>query len=159
MKSRLSLWLALIFFGVIYAQMPVPRDFVMRSTAASSSTTTGLQSDVIIEIVTQGDSAVWLGTGRGLAVMRDSTSAVTFNTSTTITSGQSSPDLPEAAISAIAASGDTVIVAFASDTTANGDDQTKGDGVAINYTADDTSSVSWLYLAQPKDSTTDTTFG
>jgi len=158
MRSRGSLALALIFFGAVYAQMPVPRDFMMRGTPYDNTTSAGLQSDVIIDIVTQGDSAVWLGTGRGLSVMRDSLSATTFSTSSSVTSGQSSTDLPEAAISGLAASGDTVIVAFASDTTANGDEETKGDGVAINYSADDTSNVSWLYLAQPKDSTADTTF-
>ncbi len=158
MKLRITLVLVTIISGAAFPQMPVPRDFMMRGTSASGNTTAGLQSDVIIEIVTQGDSAVWLGTGRGLAVMRDSTSAATFNTSSSLTSGQSSPDLPEAAISAIAASGDTVIAAFASDTTANGDDQTKGDGVVITYNADDTSNISWLYLAQPKDAAEDTTF-
>jgi len=87
MRSRGSLALALIFFGAVYAQMPVPRDFMMRGTPYDNTTSAGLQSDVIIDIVTQGDSAVWLGTGRGLSVMRDSLSATTFSTSSSVTSG------------------------------------------------------------------------
>ncbi|MFQ6608180.1 MAG: hypothetical protein ACE5EE_06535 [Fidelibacterota bacterium] len=158
MKRLLLTVLVPFLFELVHMQTLLPRDYTLRSSAASGNTISGLQSNVIIEIVTQGDSAVWLGTGRGLAVMWDSTSIATFNTAASVTSGQTSQDLPEAAVSGIAASGDTVIVAFASDTTANGDQQTKGDGIAINFNAEDTTSSSWFFLAQPRDAAEDTTF-
>ena len=57
----------LLLTSAVEAQ--VPRTFLARSEA--DTTVEGFQSNVIVEIRTQGDSVVWFGTGRGLSVMKD----------------------------------------------------------------------------------------
>ncbi len=78
-----------LFLGSLSAQV-VPGTFLAR--AEEDSTLPGLQSNVVVEIRAQGDSLIWLGTGKGLSVQKDSldnrNSARTFQTSKNITAGE-----------------------------------------------------------------------
>ena len=52
-----------VMIGSIWAQV-VPRAFFVR---ADDDDTEGLQSNVVVEIIDQGEKTIWLGTGDGLS--------------------------------------------------------------------------------------------
>ena len=141
----------LLLTSAVEAQ--VPRTFLARSEA--DTTVEGFQSNVIVEIRTQGDSVVWFGTGRGLSVMKDSVNVISFPSSATVPDGQTGKALPEGGVSAVGVAGkDTVLTAIATTI----DNETAGGGLALSVNssspADD---VSWYYFDQPKDSSGDST--
>ena len=78
-----------LILGSLSAQV-VPGTFLAR--AEEDTTLLGLQSNVVVEIRAQGDSLIWLGTGKGLSVQKDSldnrNSTRTFQTSKNITAGE-----------------------------------------------------------------------
>lgn len=142
----------LLLLSIPLQGQTVPRSFLAR--AVQDSTVEGLQSNVIVEIRAQGDSTVWLGTGKGLSVMRDSLTAETFPTSAEVTAGQSGGGLPEGGISAIGVAGpDTALVAIATTI----EDETAGGGLALSVNSNSATAVSWLYFDQPQDSSGDST--
>jgi len=115
---------------------------------AADTSQPGLLSNVISEIVLQGDSSwVWLGTGRGLSRVKDSSTVETFYTSEELTSGTITGGFfPEGGVSAIAIKGDTMFTAFAR--TIN--DFPTGMGVVFTTnTALD--NPTWIYYDQPVD--------
>ncbi len=113
----------LLLTSAVEAQ--VPRTFLARSEA--DTTVEGFQSNVIVEIRTQGDSVVWFGTGRGLSVMKDSVNVISFPSSATVSDGQTGKALPEGGVSAVGVAGkDTVLTAVATTI----DDETAGGGLA-----------------------------
>jgi len=123
-------------------------------SAQGDSTQAGLQSNTIIEIKTQGDSLVWLGTGAGLSVIRDTLSTRTFLSLTGLKSGQVSSKLPEGGISAVCVGGnDTLLVSVATTI----EDETAGAGLALSFNSQDTLVVNWLFFSQPVDSSGDST--
>ena len=74
-----------IFF-ICSLQAQIPSSFLAR--ANGDTILPGFQSNVIVEILMQGDSTLWFGTGRGLSVMRDSTLVNTFESSENFEPGQ-----------------------------------------------------------------------
>ena len=103
----------------------------------AKSLTGGLQSNGISEIILQGESRVWLGTGRGISYMEDS---LTIYTLDTLTMKNESIQLMYDGISGIAAHGEYLVFAGAS-----GDEL--GDfGTGIFYN-DGTNE--WVYHTQP----------
>lgn len=163
---RNSLFSIFLAFGVIRGQMPelsfesYPRLFSLSRTTAGDSTEPGLQSNVIVEIRTQGDSLVWLGTGVGLSVLQDSLSVRTYLTSAELRGGQISTELPEGGVSAIGVAGeDTLLVAVATTVKdeSTGQNISTGAGLALSFNSDDTSTVNWLHFSQPVDSSQDST--
>ncbi|MEE9168010.1 MAG: FlgD immunoglobulin-like domain containing protein [Candidatus Neomarinimicrobiota bacterium] len=152
--------------GVLHGQVrgrspaPFPKLFSLSRTTVADSTQAGLQSNVIVEIRTQGDTLVWLGTGQGLSVLRDSLTARTFLSSQELKGGENVTKLPEGGVSAIGvANDDTLIVAVATTTEdpTSGEDVQTGAGLALSVNSQDTTAVNWRYFSQPVDSSGDST--
>ncbi|MFQ6674738.1 MAG: FlgD immunoglobulin-like domain containing protein [Fidelibacterota bacterium] len=155
MKRAAGAALVLAVWGYLPGQGLTPhRISLFQQVLQVDSTQSGLQSNVVTEIRIQGDSLVWLGTGRGLSVMRDTLSLRSFYTASRLTPGQSSLVLPEGGVSAIGTGGeDTLLVAVA----VTRDGVTTGGGLAFTANSQDTTGVRWLYYSQPVDSAGDST--
>ncbi len=141
--------------GSLCAQV-VPGTFLAR--ADEDTTLKGLQSNVVVEIRAQGDSLIWLGTGKGLSVQRDSlissNSTRTFQTSKEIVAGETGGVLPEGGISGVGVAGkDTLLVSVATTI----DEETAGGGLALTVNSSSSGAVSWYYFDQPKDGEGDST--
>lgn len=136
-------------FAQVATKFQIPLDLKhQKSVSAADTSQPGLLSNVISEIVLQGDSSwVWLGTGRGLSRIKDSLTVETFFTSSGLTNGSSTGGFfPEGGVSAIAVRGDTVFAAFAK----NINDFSTGQGIV--YTPNSTAEVPvWIFYDQPVD--------
>ncbi|SVB42954.1 uncharacterized protein METZ01_LOCUS195808, partial [marine metagenome] len=134
----------------------VPGTFLAR--AEEDTTLPGLQSNIVVEIRAQGDSLIWLGTGKGLSVQKDSLDkrnvTRTFQTSKNITAGETGQLLPEGGISAVGVAGkDTLLVSVATTI----DEEIAGGGLALSINSRDPTTARWSYFDQPKDSSGDST--
>ncbi|MBC8345736.1 MAG: hypothetical protein H8E56_05725 [Candidatus Marinimicrobia bacterium] len=110
----------------------------------------GLRSNSISDIVPLGDTLVWLGTGAGLAVLRDTSSIYTITSNSVAEAGQLSNETPAGGVSALAASQNTLFAAFATTVA----DTTFGNGLI--YSTDATgNSIDWTYFDQPVDTEAD----
>jgi hypothetical protein len=135
-------WFATL--ALVWSQSLAPVGFrLQRLGTAGLIAGEGLRSNVVSEIRLQGDSAVWVGTGLGLAVLRDSTTVTALDT-LTLSGGTTA--LLRDGISAIAVQGDTVVVAAATD---DGDIPV-GAGLYLTLNAGD-SLLIWTYFDQPVD--------
>ena len=96
------------------------------------------------------DNLVWLGTGSGLSVLRDSTSIFTISSKADISPGQLTNLTPEGGVVALASYKKTLFASFAT----SGEDITIGNGILYS---DDASgnSIDWTYFEQPIDSESD----
>ena len=115
----------------------------MRSANFDSSAYRGLKTNIIGDIAPQGDTLLWLGTGSGLAVLRDTLSIFTLASNKDITAGQASTSTPEGAVSALAVNGNSLFAAFAK----SGDNITVGNGFV--YSSNSTgNATNWTYFEQ-----------
>ena len=130
-----------------YSQNTGPYRYSLKSTVDGETSffEDGFNSNVVAEIKLMSDSLTWFGTGRGLSLY-DGKSAFTYQSTTdSIVDIFTNPSsvtnvLPSGGVSAIAASNDTLVVAFAGD-----DNNTPlGLGLAIASKAD-----SW-YETEPR---------
>ena len=104
---------------------------------------------MVSDIVQQGDTVVWLGTGSGLAVLKDSSSIYIINSKDKL-SANLKDTTPLGGVTAIAAHNKTLIAAFAK----SGENITLGNGLI--YSTDATGeSIDWLYFEQPIDTEAD----
>ena len=139
----------LIIFSLSYSQSLIPKLYKMKDFAFDTTAYKGLKSNMVSDIVQQGDTVVWLGTGSGLAVLKDSTSMYTIN-STENLSANLKDKTPVGGVTAIAAYNKTLIAAFAK----SGENITLGNGLI--YTLDATGeSIDWTYFEQPIDTEKD----
>ena len=139
----------LIIYGFSYSQALIPTLYKMKDFAFDTTAYKGLKSNMVSDIVQQGDTVVWLGTGSGLAVLKDSTSMYTIN-STENLSANLKDKTPVGGVTAIAAYNKTLIAAFAK----SGENITLGNGLI--YTLDATGeSIDWTYFEQPIDTEKD----
>ncbi len=137
---------------LLFSQNNTAHRFALRTAQSDSSTQAGLRSNVVAEIKFQGDSLVWLGTGRGLSLF-DGHSMFSYQTATdTLADGATTLTAPEGGISAISVSGDSLFVAIATD---DGTIQ-MGGGLLFTTNGQDTNGVQWEYLSQPVDQQADT---
>jgi len=146
MNYKLKLTALFICSGLV-AQTGVPAKFLLSTVSGfDSSAYGGFKSNSISEIRLQGDSLVWVGTGAGLTVIRDTASVFTLKTRTDPDEGILTDLVPAGAVSALAVSGDTLFAAFAGEK--NG--QTSGSGFAYSVKSVD-SSITWTYFKQSVD--------
>ena len=139
----------LIIYGFSYSQALIPTLYKMKDFAFDTTAYKGLKSNMVSDIVQQGDTVVWLGTGSGLAVLKDSTSMYTIN-STENLSANLKDKTPVGGVTAIAAYNKTLIAAFAK----SGENITLGNGLI--YTLDATGeSIDWTSFEQPLDTDKD----
>lgn len=123
----------------------------MRSANFDSSAYRGLKTNIIGDIAPQGDTLLWLGTGSGLAVLRDTLSIFTLASNKNITAGQASTSTPEGAVSALAVNGNSLFAAFAK----SGENITVGNGFV--YSSNSTgNATNWTYFEQLIDGEDDT---
>ena len=144
--------LTIIFlsFSFILGQDMIPRKYKMRYSNFDSSAYRGLKTNIIGDIVPQTDTLLWLGTGSGLAVLRDTLSIYTLTSTKEIGDGQTSTSTPEGAVSALAVNGNSLFAAFAK----SGDNITIGNGLI--YSSNSTgNSTSWTYFDQLTDTDAD----
>ena len=134
--NRLIIYTLLSALG--FSQNPSPYRYSLKSTTDGETSffEDGFNSNVVAEIKLMSDSLTWFGTGRGLSLY-DGKSAFTYQSTTdSIVDIFTNPSsvtsvLPSGGVSAIAASNDTLLVAFAGD-----DNNTPlGLGLAIAFKA------------------------
>ena len=139
----------LIIFSLSYSQSLIPKLYKIKDFAFDSTAYKGLKSNMVSDIVQQGDTVVWLGTGSGLAVLKDSSSIYTINSKDKL-SANLKDTTPLGGVTAIAAHNKTLIAAFAK----SGENITLGNGLI--YSTDATGeSIDWLYFEQPIDTEAD----
>lgn len=152
MKLLFNNIIFLFLSNFLVAQAFSPMNFNLNLDESDSTTSLGLNSNIIAEIKLMGDSLTWFGTGQGLAVYDGNQLYSFLSTQDSLRNLESTNILPQGGIPAIAVKGDTLAVSFSGD---NGSIQVGG-GLVITYNAQDTSSLSWQYFAQPVDVATDT---
>jgi len=142
--------LTIVVFVALDAQATIPGDFRLQNRQKLLKTD-GLKSNIISEIrIQETPHRVWLGTGRGIAIIQDSMNVISLD-SLNISGMGLTPQ--ETGVSAIGISGDHVYVSIASD---NGD-YPQGDGIFYisDASADTASQFVWTLLPQSKDSPSD----
>ena len=133
-------------FNILSAQGLIPGAFKMNAEEFDPSAYRGLKSNMISDIVPQEDSLVWLGTGSGLAVLRDTKNIYTITTNADATAGQLTNMVPAGGVVALAIHQKTLFAAFAK----SGEDITIGNGLV--YSTDATgNSICLLYTSDAAD--------
>ena len=107
MRTFIILVIFMVNIHLLPAQKLVPADFSFRSIVADSTdslnSSNKMLSNVVTEVILQKDQLVWLGTGLGVSVIRDSLTVETLPSSTELTEGFPGDTLlPEGGISAMA---------------------------------------------------------
>lgn len=139
-----------LFMNLSFPQGLLPGTYKMSVVDFDTSAYQGLRSNSISDIVPLGDTLVWLGTGAGLAVLRDTSSIYTITSNSVAEAGQLSNETPAGGVSALAASQNTLFAAFATTVA----DTTFGNGLI--YSTDATgNSIDWTYFDQPVDTEAD----
>jgi len=158
-RKSVILGIFLVNIHWLPAQKLVPADFSFRSIVANSTDTltNKMLSNVVTEVILQKDSLVWLGTGLGVSVIRDSLTVETLPSDTGLTEGPPGTLLPKGGISAMAVGNQGtdqekfMFIAVAG----SQNDIPVGKGLAFttDATVDTTpdSDIYWNYLDQPID--------
>ena len=140
----------LLFSSFVIGQDMFPMLYKMQNANFDSSAYRGLKTNTIGDIVPQSDTLLWIGTGSGLAVLRDTSSLYTLSSSIDISEGQASTSTPDGAVSALAVEGNSLFAAFAK----SGENITIGNGLI--YSSNSTgNSTSWTYFDQLTDTDAD----
>ena len=146
--KRISLFIFLCL-NLSYGQSVLPGLFKINRSSFDSTAYKGLKSNMISDIVPQGDTLLWLGTGAGLAVLRDTLSVLTINSKSEV-SASLTDVTPTGGVTALAVSNKSMFAAFAK----SGEDITIGNGLI--YSTDATGkSIDWTYFQQPIDTKAD----
>ena len=134
----------LIFFQISFSQVNSPEIFRM-GNLISQNQFNGLKSNSIGDIVQQEDTLLWLATGSGLSLLKDSVSFVKdsigiFTLDSSIISSAPSKNF-FGAVSALAVDKKSLLAAFAT----SDEDISTGNGIV--YTTNSTgNSISWKYF-------------
>jgi len=155
-RKSTILGIFLVNIHLLPAQKLVPADFSFRSIVADSTdslnSSSKMLSNVVTEVILQKDSLVWLGTGLGVSVIRDSLTVVTLPSSEDITGPSKNQTentlLPDGGISAMAVSGQGSVMLIAVAGSKN--DIPVGKGIAFTTNATD-DVIKWTYYDQPID--------
>ena len=152
MRIFIILGIFMVNIHSLPAQKLVPADFSFRSLIAESTdsltSSNNMRSNIVTEIILATDSTVWLGTGLGVSVIRDSLTVETLPSSPELIEGSPDTLLPEGGISAMAASGQGRVMLIAVAGSEN--DIPVGKGIAYTTNATD-SVIGWEYFKQPID--------
>ena len=157
MKRFILLIILLFNADLIYAQKLFPSNYAFRSVIADStdslsSSTNTMRSNVVTEVILQGENLVWLGTGLGISIIRDSLSVETLQDTMELTSGALTNRIPIGGISAMTTGdrgGPYEKFMFAA---AAGSENDIPIGKGIVFTTDATdSTINWIYYDQPID--------
>ena len=150
MRKSVILGIFLVNIHSLPAQKLVPADFSFRTLIADSTdsltSSNNMRSNIVTEIILATDSTVWLGTGLGVSVIRDSLTVETLPSSPELIEGSQDTLLPEGGISAMAASSRAMLIAVAG----SENDIPVGKGLAYTTNTTD-SAIGWEYFNQPVD--------
>ncbi len=156
--KRFIFYIIIIFNAdFISAQKLFPKDYAFRSIIADStdsllSSTNTMRSNVVTEIILQSDNLVWLGTGLGISIVRDSLTVETLQDTMGLTNGAYTNRIPSGGISAMTTGdpgGPYEKFMFAA---AAGSENDIPIGKGIVFTTDATdSTINWIYYDQPMD--------
>jgi len=140
-----------LLLNLVFAQGLLPGAFKMSAAAEfDTSAYKGLKSNMISDIVPQADTLLWMGTGAGLAVLRDTTSIFTITANADAAAGQLTNQTPIGGVTALTASNKILFAAFAK----SGEEITIGNGLI--YSTDATGNdITWTYFDQPVDTEAD----
>lgn len=141
--------LSTLLSSFIICQDVFPKFYKFNKMDFDSTATRGLATNIVGDILPQSDTLLWLGTGSGLAVLRDTSSIFTLATSKNLSQGAVT-NTPEGAVSALDVSGNALFAAFAT----SGENITKGNGLI--YSDNSTGkTISWTYFDQLVDTEAD----
>jgi len=153
-RKSIFLGIFLVNIHLLPAQKLVPADFSYRSMIVQNtdSTVNNMRSNVVTEIILPTVSTVWLGTGLGVSVIRDSLTVDTLPDTTVeveFPSHAYTNGLPQGGISAMAVTGQgrKMFIAVAG---SDENDIPVGKGVAFTENATDPD-IDWKYYKQPID--------
>ena len=156
--KRFIFYIIIIFNAdFISAQKLFPSDYAFRSIITDStdsllSSTNTMRSNVVTEIILQSDNLVWLGTGLGISIVRDSLTVETLQDTMELTNGAYTNRIPSGGISAMTTGdpgGPYEKFMFAA---AAGSENDIPIGKGIVFTTDATdSTINWIYYDQPMD--------
>ena len=110
---------------ISFAQGLLPAAYKLDFSNFDSTAYNGLKSNMISDIVPQQDNLVWLGSGSGLSVLRDSTSIFTLSNKADISPGPLTNITPQGGVVALTSYRKTLFAAFAT----SGEDITIGNGL------------------------------
>ena len=139
-----TLIISSFFFQFLLAQTIGPELFRINQVS-SQNALDGLRSNSIGDIIQQEDTLLWLGTGAGLSLLKDSTSSVKdsigiFTLDSSITANRPSENFI-GAVSALAVEKKTLLAAFA----ISGEEISAGNGIV--YSSNSTgNSITWKYF-------------
>ena len=140
----------LAFSSLLLGQNMLPQYYKMKSINFDSSAHRGLKTNIIGDIEPQSDTLLWLGTGTGLAVLRDTSSIYTLTSNKDIQEGQESTSTPDGAVSALAVNGNSLFAAFAK----SGENITVGNGLIFSSNSTG-NTINWTYFNQLVDTDAD----
>ena len=156
MKQLLFFAVLLCSMNCINAQKLFPSDFAFRTINVDSTdtllNTNEMRSNVVTEVILQGDKSVWLGTGLGVSIIRDSVTIQTLKDTLELTNGAFTSRLPMGGISAmttgdIGGSYEKFMLAAVA-----GSENDIPIGKGIVFTTDVTDdTINWVYYDQPID--------
>ena len=140
----------LAFSSLLLGQNMLPQYYKMKSINFDSSAHRGLKTNIIGDIEPQSDTLLWLGTGTGLAVLRDTSSIYTLTSNKDIQEGQASTSTPDGAVSALTVDGNSLFAAFAK----SGENITVGNGLIFSSNSTG-NTINWTYFNQLVDTDAD----
>tara|TARA_B100001750_G_scaffold103143_1_gene81552 strand:+ start:2457 stop:4148 length:1692 start_codon:yes stop_codon:yes gene_type:complete len=156
MKQLLFFAVLLCSMNCINAQKLFPSDFAFRTINVDSTdtllNTNTMRSNVVTEVILQGDKSVWLGTGLGISIIRDSVTIQELKDTLELTNGSPTSRLPMGGISAmvtgdIGGSYEEFMLAAVA-----GSENDIPIGKGIVFTTDVTDdTINWVYYDQPID--------
>ena len=156
MKQLLFFAVLLCSMNCINAQKLFPSDFAFRTINVDSTdtllNTNTMRSNVVTEVILQGDKSVWLGTGLGISIIRDSVTIQELKDTLELTNGSPTSRLPMGGISAmvtgdIGGSYEKFMLAAVA-----GSENDIPIGKGIVFTTDVTDdTINWVYYDQPID--------
>ena len=102
----------IISFKILFSQGILPGYYKLNFSDFDSSAYKGLKSNMISDIVPQEDNLVWLGSGAGLAVLKDSISIFTISSKADILPGPLTNITPQGGVVALTSYRKTLFAAF-----------------------------------------------
>ena len=158
MRTFIILGIFIVNIHSLPAQKLVPADFSFRTLIADSTdsltSSNNMRSNIVTEIILPADSTVWLGTGLGVSVIRDSLTVENIPDSAGLANNVEGQDLiqtiqlPQGGISAMGLppSGNEIVIAVAG----SENDIPVGKGIAYSDNIKN-SPINWTYFNQPVD--------
>ena len=156
MRKSIFLGIFLVNIHLLPAQKLVPADFSFRSIVADSTdslnSSNKMLSNVVTEVILQKDQLVWLGTGLGVSVIRDSLTVETLLDTSGLENGDHTNRLPQGGISAMAVGNQGTDQEKFMFIAAAGSENDIPVGKGVAFTPDATDSIiNWIYYDQPID--------